>query len=85
MEVDYTRLKQIIITDRPWPYKPDRVTLNKLGATFPDIQIIGFGPYGPPEQGYWCLMAFSKDFAVNTPFTQGAIPIGELLKLKTTK
>lgn len=80
MEIDYSRMKQIIVTDRPFGYKPDKATLRKLGQAFPDIQILGFGAY---QQGYWCLVATSSYFPINIGIqSHGCVPIQEVLKWK---
>jgi hypothetical protein len=77
VDIDIKKAKEIIVNDRPIPYKPDKQFLVKLGQMFPDINIFGFRPY---YQGYWSIYAVSSFFPENIVFPQGATPFTETQK-----
>lgn len=75
-------MKQIIVTDRPFGYKPDKVTLAKLSSIFPDICVFGFGKY---QEGFWYVLAHSEHFPINIVMPIGAVPMQEVFKWKPIK
>ena len=72
MEVDLSRFKQILLSDKPSAYRPDSSLIKQLTRAFPDICLFGFGKY---YQDYWYVLASSEQFPENQFGVNGAIPI----------
>jgi len=77
MDIDYTRAKQIILTDRKTPYKPDKRVLRRLSGMFPDVCVFGFVKY---YEGFWSILAQSESFPINVSFPQGAVTFETVVK-----
>lgn len=73
MELDLSRFKQILLSDKSTGYRPDKKLLKNLSRVFPDIVFFGFGKY---YQDYWFLLATSESFPENQLGVNGSIPIG---------
>lgn len=72
MEIDLSRFKQILLSDRLKAYRPTPELIKQLSTVFKDINIFGFGKY---YEDYWYILASSDQFPENQLGVNGAIPI----------
>lgn len=71
VEIDWSRVRRVILNDRMVCYKPDRSVLNKIAGILPDCRFIGFMPY---YEGWWSL-AVESEYFPSDPFFTAQTPI----------
>ncbi len=66
MEVDYTRIYNVLLNNLPWAKKPSLATIRSLTYYLPDAVVMGFGYI--EYYKLWYLTVYSPTFPIN-PYT----------------